>query len=105
MRSSNARRWGMRFCSKPSRRRVGPSPSYASKALASKIGDWDLANMQTWSSDSYDRNARFVSELGSTALEWLDPKPGERILDVGCGDGELTLKIADRGARVVGVDT
>ncbi len=34
----------------------------------------------------------------------LDPKPGERVLDVGCGDGSLSLKIIDRGAEVVGID-
>jgi len=59
---------------------------------------------QTWSSETYDRNARFVSDLGAAALEWLDPKPGERILDLGCGDGALTARIAERGAEVVGVD-
>jgi trans-aconitate methyltransferase len=38
------------------------------------------------------------------ALDLLDPKPGERILDVGCGDGVLTKKIAARGAMVTGID-
>jgi SAM-dependent methyltransferase len=38
------------------------------------------------------------------ALDLLDPKPGERILDVGCGDGVLTKKIAERGAQVTGID-
>ena len=59
---------------------------------------------QTWSSDSYDTHARFVSELGAGVLDWLDPKPGERILDLGCGDGALTADIAAAGATVVGVD-
>jgi SAM-dependent methyltransferase len=45
-----------------------------------------------------------VAELGEAALDLLDPKPGERILDIGCGDGALTHKIAERGADVVGVD-
>jgi SAM-dependent methyltransferase len=38
------------------------------------------------------------------ALDLLDPKTGERILDVGCGDGLLTKKIAERGAQVTGID-
>ena len=42
--------------------------------------------------------------LGEAALDLLDPQPGEDILDVGCGDGALTQKIAERGARVVGID-
>ena len=42
--------------------------------------------------------------LGKAALDLLDPQPGERILDVGCGDGALTAEIAARGAEVVGID-
>jgi trans-aconitate methyltransferase len=63
------------------------------------------AGAHTWSADSYDKNARFVSDLGAEILAWLAPKPGERILDLGCGDGALTGKLIEAGARVVGVDT
>ena len=45
-----------------------------------------------------------MSALGEAALELLDPQPGEHILDVGCGDGTLTLKIKEAGADVVGID-
>ena len=60
---------------------------------------------QTWSSEGYAKNARFVTDLGAPVLELLAPKPGEHILDVGCGDGVLTKKIADLGCKVVGLDS
>jgi trans-aconitate methyltransferase len=59
---------------------------------------------QTWNSEGYARNARFVTDLGMPVLELLAPRPGEHILDVGCGDGVLTRKIADRGCKVLGID-
>lgn len=58
-----------------------------------------------WSADAYGRNARFVSDLGAPVLALLDPRPGERILDIGCGDGALTALIAEAGAEVVGLDS
>ena len=56
-------------------------------------------------SGDYARNARFVSDLGSPVVELLAPKPGERILDLGCGDGVLTKKLVDLGCEVVAVDS
>jgi len=64
-----------------------------------------MTTAQTWDPASYAKNARFVSDLGSPVLELLAPKPGERILDLGCGDGVLTRKIADIGCDVVAVDS
>lgn len=57
-----------------------------------------------WNADDYARVGGFVPALGQAALDLLDPQPGEHILDVGCGDGTLTLKIKERGADVVGID-
>jgi SAM-dependent methyltransferase len=62
------------------------------------------ASTSKWNAADYARVGGFVPELGAAALDLLDPKPGERILDVGCGDGALTHKIVERGADVVGVD-
>jgi SAM-dependent methyltransferase len=59
---------------------------------------------QTWDPQTYGENAAFVHGLAGGVLEWLAPQPGERILDLGCGDGQLTLRIGATGARVVGVD-
>jgi SAM-dependent methyltransferase len=59
---------------------------------------------QRWDPDTYARNARFVSELGAGVVELLAPKAGERILDLGCGDGALTESLVAAGCRVVAVD-
>src|SRR5690606_30873191 len=47
----------------------------------------------------------FVSDLGMPVVEHLDPQPGERILDLGCGDGVLTKKLEDMGCELVGIDS
>jgi SAM-dependent methyltransferase len=57
-----------------------------------------------WSPSDYAANAAFVPALGAAALKLLDPQPGELILDLGCGDGTLTLQIMASGARVIGLD-
>lgn len=58
---------------------------------------------QRWEPERYRRNAAFVPALGEPALEWLAPRPGERILDLGCGDGALTVRLAQR-CTTVGID-
>jgi SAM-dependent methyltransferase len=57
-----------------------------------------------WNAAEYARVGSFVAELGGAALDLLDPQAGERILDVGCGEGTLTRKIIERGATVLGID-
>jgi SAM-dependent methyltransferase len=59
---------------------------------------------QSWNPEQYARTARFVADLALPVVELLAPRPGERILDLGCGDGALTEKLAACGCDVVGVD-
>jgi SAM-dependent methyltransferase len=59
---------------------------------------------QTWDPDAYGRNGAFVHQLAGGVLEWLAAQPNERILDLGCGDGQLTVRLAATGAQVAGVD-
>lgn len=59
---------------------------------------------QTWDPQAYERNGAFVHGLAGGVLEWLNAQMGEFILDLGCGDGQLTQRIAATGAHVLGVD-
>jgi trans-aconitate methyltransferase len=62
------------------------------------------ASTSKWDAAHYARVGAFVAELGGAALDLLNPQPGERIVDVGCGEGTLTRKMMDRGATVLGID-
>lgn len=57
-----------------------------------------------WNADLYTEKHAFVFQYGTGLIDLLAPKPGESILDLGCGSGELTQQIADRGATVIGLD-
>jgi SAM-dependent methyltransferase len=59
---------------------------------------------QTWDAGVYEKNGAFVHGLAGGVLDWLAPQPGEHILDLGCGDGQLSVRIAESGANVVGLD-
>ena len=59
---------------------------------------------EPWDADLYDSRHSFVWEFAIDLVKLLDPKPGERVLDVGCGTGHLTAQIAKVGAETLGID-
>lgn len=59
---------------------------------------------QTWNTDLYQDSHSFVWQYGEALLNLLNPKAGERILDLGCGTGQLTHAIAEKEATVIGID-
>ena len=68
----------------------------------------DAANAgrtQPWAADAYQSGFDFVSTYGRDVVALLNPQPGERILDLGCGTGKLTAEIAKSGATVSGIDS
>jgi SAM-dependent methyltransferase len=58
-----------------------------------------------WDADRYQRQFGFVSGLAGDLVDLLDPRPGEVVLDLGCGTGELAASIAATGARVLALDS
>ncbi|MFD1177487.1 class I SAM-dependent methyltransferase [Paenibacillus puldeungensis] len=57
-----------------------------------------------WKPELYDDKMAFVSEYGKEVVNLLQPKAGERIIDLGCGTGDLTVEISRSGAEVTGID-
>ncbi|MEB3182691.1 MAG: methyltransferase domain-containing protein [Nostocaceae cyanobacterium] len=57
-----------------------------------------------WNTALYEGKHSFVWQYGEDLLTLLSPQSGERILDLGCGTGQLTEKISLSGADVRGID-
>jgi len=64
----------------------------------------NTSTSQTWDPDRYQTNASFVAQLGTPLIGMAEIKPGDRVLDLGCGDGALTVQLLAEGCSVVGVD-
>jgi trans-aconitate methyltransferase len=64
----------------------------------------DGDDQNEWSTSRYEGSHSFVYEYGEDVIELLAPQAGERILDLGCGTGHLTDRIAESGAEVIGLD-
>jgi trans-aconitate methyltransferase len=77
---------------------------YDEKNDISNKGVYDMSSVNVWNADLYDGKLNFVSSLGKGVVELLQPKRGEKILDLGCGTGDLSYEISKSGAIVTGSD-
>ncbi|MEH7127855.1 methyltransferase domain-containing protein [Neobacillus drentensis] len=57
-----------------------------------------------WNASLYDKEHSFVSHLGGELVRWLAPKPGEKILDLGCGTGDIANQLSQQGVEITGMD-
>jgi len=64
----------------------------------------EIKETNQWNPKTYNKHTAFVSQLALPVVDLLNPKEGEQILDVGCGDGTLAVEMEHRGAKVIGVD-
>ncbi|CAM5786592.1 MULTISPECIES: class I SAM-dependent methyltransferase [Brevibacillus] len=63
-----------------------------------------MTDTHSWNSQLYDTKMSFVSAFGKGILDWLQAKPGESVLDIGCGTGDLSHELASMGAKPTGID-
>lgn len=60
---------------------------------------------ERWNAERYQAGHSYVWHYGAALIDLLEPCAGERIVDLGCGSGQLTARIAERGAGVIGIDS
>lgn len=65
-----------------------------------------LKQMQSaaWSAGAFEDVADSIRDMHEALVDALDPRPGERWLDIACGAGNVSELAAGAGARVTGID-
>ncbi|KOP66356.1 hypothetical protein AMS62_14805 [Bacillus sp. FJAT-18019] len=64
-----------------------------------------MSSGNVWNADLYDKKLSFISSYGKGVVELLKPQRGEKVLDLGCGTGDLSYEISKSGAIVKGSDS
>ena len=59
---------------------------------------------KAWTSGDYGKVGVTLVMIGELLCEAVDPHPGQRVLDVACGNGNASLAAARRFCEVVGID-
>ena len=57
-----------------------------------------------WNASDYQKNFSFVPSYGESVMSLLTKPAGAFVVDLGCGNGSLTPKLAEKGYRVLGID-
>lgn len=60
--------------------------------------------IDSWNANLYDEKHSFVSHFGEDLVELLSPKAGEKVLDLGCGTGDLAHRLQQLGVDIIGID-
>lgn len=60
--------------------------------------------MIKWKPKLYNEKHSFVYNYGEDLIKLLNPQKNERILDLGCGSGQLTFKISELAKEIIGID-
>ena len=96
-------RWSSRTSGKGPQGSI-PRPDWETgPALMTSSGEMG-PTAKAWDAPAYQESHSYIWQYGTSLVEMLNPQPGERVLDLGCGTGHLTAEIARAGSEAVGID-